>query len=67
MTGNEVKEIRKHLKMTQQELADAIGVDRVTVARWESDHKRPSNLALRQLERLKSKHKLATATEVVGG
>ena len=49
---NEIKELRKKLNMTQQELANAVGVDRVTVARWEAGDKRPSNLARRQLARL---------------
>lgn len=53
MTAKEIKELRKKLKLTQQELADKIGVDRVTVARWENGNKRPSNLAERQLARLK--------------
>jgi len=52
MTGPEIKELRKKLKMTQQELADKLGVHRVTVAEWEAGHKRPSNLAKRQLGRL---------------
>ena len=52
MTGIEIKELRKKLKMTQQQLADKLGVHRVTVAEWETNHKRPSNLAERQLERL---------------
>jgi DNA-binding transcriptional regulator YiaG len=36
MTGSEVRAIRIRLKLTQQELADKVGVTRVTVARWES-------------------------------
>jgi len=52
MEANEIIEFRKKLKMTQQELADAIGVDRVTVARWETSKKKPSKLAKRQLARL---------------
>jgi len=52
MTGSEIKELRNRLKMTQQALADKLGVHRVTVAEWEINHKRPSNLAKRQLERL---------------
>jgi len=34
---NALKEERKRLKMTQQELADRMGVSRLTVARWERD------------------------------
>lgn len=52
MTGPEIKELRKKLKMTQQEFADELGVHQVTVALWETNHKRPSNLAKRQLARL---------------
>lgn len=52
MNGTEIKELRKRLKLTQQEFADKIGVDRVTVARWETNNKRPSKLAKRQLARL---------------
>jgi len=55
LTGKEIKEIRKKFKMTQQELADKLGVHQVTIARWETNHKHPSNLALRQLARLKRK------------
>jgi len=48
----EIKAIRKKLKMSQQGFADKIGVHRVTVSRWESQSKRLSNLAKRQLSRL---------------
>ena len=51
-TAQEIKDLRKKHGMTQQELADKIGVDRVTVARWETGQKRPSQLARRQLARL---------------
>ena len=52
MDNQDIKGLRKKLGMTQQELADKIGVDRVTVARWEAGEKKPSNLARRQLQRL---------------
>ena len=52
MTANEVKELRKRLNMTQQELASAIGVDRCTVQRWEAGLKKPSNMAKKHLARL---------------
>jgi len=51
-TAQGIKELREKLGMTQQELADKVGVDRVTVARWETEQKRPSQLARRQLARL---------------
>jgi DNA-binding transcriptional regulator YiaG len=34
--GYEVRFLRKAIGLTQQRLADLIGVDRVTVARWET-------------------------------
>jgi DNA-binding XRE family transcriptional regulator len=37
VTGNELKEIRKRLGLTQPELADRIGVHWNTLARWERD------------------------------
>jgi len=51
----DIKALRKKLKMTQQELADKLGVDNFTVSRWECNHSKPSRLALRQLERLERK------------
>ncbi len=50
-----VKRLRKKLKFTQTELANLIGVDYVTVNRWENGHARPSQLALRHLNRLARK------------
>ncbi len=52
MQGQEIKELRLKLKMTQQELADKLGVVRLTVIRWETGQKHPSNLAMRQLTQL---------------
>lgn len=52
MTGKDIKELRKKRKLTQQQLADKLGVHQVTVAEWEAGRKKPSNLALRQLNRL---------------
>ena len=35
MTGNELRELRIQLGLTQEELGKRLGVARVTVARWE--------------------------------
>ena len=55
----EIKELRKKLKMTQQELADAIDIDRVTVARWETNQRRPNRVAEKRLARLSKRNKVA--------
>lgn len=41
--------------MSQKELALEIGVDTVTVNRWENKAQRPSKLAVKQLKRLERK------------
>lgn len=33
---NRLRELRKEKKLTQQELADAIGVKKLTISRWEN-------------------------------
>jgi DNA-binding transcriptional regulator YiaG len=55
MENQDIKQLRKKLELTQQELADLIGVNRITVHRWECGKKKPSNLARRQLQRLQEK------------
>jgi DNA-binding transcriptional regulator YiaG len=42
LTGAQVKAIRRALELTQQALAEALGVDRQTVLRWESEVSAPS-------------------------
>jgi len=56
MTGKEIKQLRKKLGMTQQELADRLGIVRITIIRWEADSKKPSSLARRELARLANKN-----------
>lgn len=36
MTKEDLVALRERLELTQQELADRLGVDRVTIARWET-------------------------------
>uniref|UniRef100_A0A6M3LRR7 Putative DNA binding, helix-turn-helix domain containing protein n=1 Tax=viral metagenome TaxID=1070528 RepID=A0A6M3LRR7_9ZZZZ len=49
---NKILKLRKRLKLTQKELAEVLGVDAITVSRWEREEQKPSRLALRQIERL---------------
>lgn len=55
----EIKELRDHLKLTQEKLARELGVSLRTVANWESGKARPSQLAQKQLARLARKHQVA--------
>lgn len=40
-----MREMRKTLGLSQQELADVLGVNRVSVARWETGERTPSRMA----------------------
>jgi len=51
-TGSPVSELRRRLKMTQEEFAHAIGVTVSTVNRWENGHIEPSRLARRAMDGL---------------
>jgi len=55
MKSKEIKTLRKKLKLTQKGLAEQVGVDQVTVNRWENEARKPSRMAVRQLERLMRK------------
>lgn len=44
--------VRKKAKMTQQDLADTIGVNRVSVARWERGEYTPSIATMLKLSEL---------------
>jgi DNA-binding transcriptional regulator YiaG len=45
-----VKEVRRQLALSQEELAHALGVSFATVNRWENGRTVPSKLAQRQFE-----------------
>ncbi len=45
-----VKEIRRQLSMSQEDLARQIGVSYATINRWENSQSRPSKLARAQLQ-----------------
>lgn len=52
MEPQNIKALRVKLKMTQKELANKIGVDQVTVCRWENGRTKPIPIARKQLEKL---------------
>jgi putative transcriptional regulator len=48
--STQVKAVRQQLKLSQDELAQALGVSFATVNRWENGKTAPSKLAQRQFE-----------------
>ncbi|BAL82008.1 putative Xre family transcriptional regulator [Selenomonas ruminantium subsp. lactilytica TAM6421] len=46
---NRIRELRKTQKLSQQDLATKIGVDRSTIAKWETGINNPRTNKLRQL------------------
>jgi putative transcriptional regulator len=51
-----VKELRKQLGLSQEELAHALGVSFASVNRWENGKTAPSKLARRQLDVFRREH-----------
>ncbi len=58
---SEIINIRKRLKMSQQELADLIGISKGTIENWEQGRRRPTGAARALLKILMSKPKVAVA------
>ena len=52
MEAEEVVSLRKAKGWSQQELADWLGVHRMTVSRWDRGASPPTGAALKALERL---------------
>lgn len=55
--GKDIKKLRLRLRLTQRDLADLLGVDPITVSRWERQEQRPRLYHIRKLERLEKKGK----------
>ena len=47
-----IKQIRKKLNLTQEQLANKLGVSWATVNRWENNKTKPSHLAQKEIDRL---------------
>lgn len=54
-TRNWIKRIREKLHLTQNQLAERIGVSTREVSRWENGHAEPFELAVKQLIKLAQK------------
>ena len=51
MDGARVAEIRKSLGMTQEQLAEAVGVTNVTICKWENNSTVPNATKLLKLSK----------------
>ena len=51
-TRESIRDLRHNLRMTQEELAQTLGITVATVNRWENGHAKPSKLARNAIERL---------------
>ena len=47
-----LKSLRKKLRLSQEELAQKLGVSFTSVNRWKNQQTKPSKLAIRQIEAL---------------
>jgi len=61
--GVRVKELRERLSLTQEALAETLGVSFATVNRWENGWTAPSKLALRQFDLLCQQHHFPSITK----
>ncbi len=61
--GVRVKELRERLHLTQEAMAETLGVSFATVNRWENGWTAPSKLALRQIDLLCKEHHFAPVTD----
>jgi DNA-binding transcriptional regulator YiaG len=57
--GAQVKELRERLNLTQEAMAETLGVSFATVNRWENGWTAPSKLALRQIDLLCKERRIA--------
>ena len=60
-TNTDIRQVRRQLRMTQEEFAHAIAVTASTVNRWENAHAVPSRLARRAIEELMTRRGLCPA------
>jgi putative transcriptional regulator len=61
--GARVKELRERLHLTQEAMAETLGVSFATVNRWENGWTKPSRLAVRQIEQLCERNNVAALSE----
>lgn len=47
-----IKQLRKKVNLTQEQLANKLGVSWTTISRWENNKTKPSHLAQKEIDRL---------------
>jgi putative transcriptional regulator len=56
MENQEIKELRKKMKLSQEAFAQKVGVSFFTISRWERTGASPSKLAIEKLKQMKAEH-----------
>lgn len=64
--GTRLKELREMLSLTQEALAESLGVSFATVNRWENGWTAPSKLAMRQIDLLCEQRRIASIIKTIG-
>ena len=67
MKSNDLKQIREGLRLTQQQLADALQTTRVSITRYETGMRRIPGMVLVALEQLKRRAEVPMAGMVAAG
>ena len=60
-----IKTLRNHLLLTQEELAATLGVNSVTVCRWETGKCEPTMKAKRAIKKLIEDHHLSIGEQTI--
>lgn len=63
MNSIDIKDLRRHLRLSQKRLAGELGVTLATVGRWECGLREPSPLAVRAMELLLAVNRLGKLTD----
>ena len=57
MMGKEIRELRLLLGMTQTQFAEAVGVARYTISKWELDKAKPRALHAQRLQLISARER----------
>lgn len=60
VTPERIRKLREALGLTQKEMAEELGITRVTIARWETGTAKPKGLYLKALQGLADKARKKT-------